>query len=73
MADQPWWGKRLQERGLAPRATPVRQLNVDALATSITEAPEYRQAVADTAGQMTTEDGPARALETLSTALTSSC
>jgi sterol 3beta-glucosyltransferase len=69
MADQPWWGRRLQERGLAPSAIPARRLTADALAAVIAEAPTYRSAGADTAAQMATEDGTGRALEALSTAL----
>jgi sterol 3beta-glucosyltransferase len=71
MADQPWWGRRLHERGLAPRATPARRLTTQTLAATLTEAPRYRSAVADAADQMATEDGTGRALEALTTALSS--
>lgn len=69
MADQPWWGNRLHERGLAPQPIPARRLTADTLAAAIAEAPTYQRTGADTAAQMATEDGTGRALEALSTAL----
>lgn len=69
IADQPWWGRRLHERGLAPPATPARRLTVDALAHAITAARGHERAVTDAAAQMASEDGPRRALDALGAAL----
>jgi sterol 3beta-glucosyltransferase len=69
MADQPWWGRRLHERGLAPRATPARRLTVDTLGTALEAAPTCRGAVAAAADRMATEDGTCQALKALAGAL----
>lgn len=69
MADQPWWGRRLHERGLAPQAIPARRLTVDTLGAALDEAPRYQSAVAEAAGRLAAEDGTGQALKVLAAAL----
>lgn len=69
IADQPWWARRLHERGLAPAGTPARTLTSDALAGRLREVRHHRDSVVDAAAAMATEDGTGTALSALGGAL----
>jgi sterol 3beta-glucosyltransferase len=64
-ADQPFWGARLHEKGLAPPALRQRGLTSERLTAALAEVPGYRPAVRSAARTMAAEDGPGAALEVL--------
>jgi len=65
IADQPFWGARLHDWGLAP--APIRQsaLTSAALVTALNEAERYRPRVTEVAARMALEDGTGAALSVL--------
>ncbi|WP_353828778.1 glycosyltransferase [Agromyces sp. SYSU T0242] len=65
IADQPFWGRVLHERGLGSRPIPVRRLTADHLARAVDEAVPLRPAAQDAAAAMRDEDGLAAAIEVL--------
>jgi sterol 3beta-glucosyltransferase len=67
IADQPFWGARLHEWGLAPAPIKQRALTASALVTALGDAERYRPRVADVAQQMADEDGTGAALAILTT------
>lgn len=62
IADQPFWGARLHERGLSPDPIPRRRLTSARLAARLTDAAACRPAVAAAARAMAVEDGTGAAL-----------
>jgi sterol 3beta-glucosyltransferase len=65
IADQPFWGARLHEWGLAPPPIKQRALTVSALVTALGDAERYRPRVGQVAKQMAAEDGTGAALAVL--------
>ncbi|WP_159801407.1 glycosyltransferase [Arthrobacter zhaoguopingii] len=67
IADQPFWGARVHERGLGP--TPIRQraLTSGRLAAALSRVGEYRPAARRAARAMAAEDGPGTAVGILET------
>lgn len=65
IADQPFWGARLSEAGLAPAPIPQRALTVPALHTALDEAERCRPRVIEVAQVMSTENGTLTALTVL--------
>lgn len=65
IADQPFWGHLLHQRGLGPEPIPYRQLTADRLAAALGEAGRYRGQAARTGELLRKEDGTAVALEVL--------
>ncbi|WP_294564980.1 glycosyltransferase [uncultured Arthrobacter sp.] len=63
IADQPFWGARIHERGLGPAPIRQRALTSDRLAAALWQAEEYRPAVQRTVRAMAAEDGPAAAVD----------
>jgi len=60
MLDQPFWGRRLYELGVAPAPIPVTELDAERLAaafTAVTTEPGYRARAAELAALIATEDG----------------
>lgn len=70
IADQPFWGKLIYQRGIGPEPIPQGRLNADKLAAAITTAvsdAEMKQRAAEMGKQIRAEDGVARALEIIGT------
>jgi sterol 3beta-glucosyltransferase len=67
IADQPFWGDRLHELGLAPPPIRQRALSSATLARALEAAEGYRPRVAEVATAMATEDGTLSALHVLTT------
>jgi sterol 3beta-glucosyltransferase len=66
MADQPFWGKLVYERGIGPEPVPQSKLTVDRLATAIHQAvtdSTMQQRAAELGEKIRGEDGIARAVE----------
>nr|WP_241740218.1 MULTISPECIES: glycosyltransferase [Microbacterium] len=63
IADQPFWGARLHERGLAPAPIPRRRLNAHHVGEALTDSTKYRHAVNVAAEVMSNEHGTAVAME----------
>jgi sterol 3beta-glucosyltransferase len=66
MADQPFWGKLVYQRGVGPQPIPQNWLTTDKLATAITTAVEdqtMKRRAAELGEQIRAEDGIARAVE----------
>lgn len=65
MADQPYWGRRVVELGVAPTAIPRHKLNTQNLATAITamvNEPAYSAQAAQLAQKIRAEDGVGEAV-----------
>jgi sterol 3beta-glucosyltransferase len=67
IADQPFWGARVHERGLGPLPMRQRALTSDRLAAALLQAGEYRPAVQRVARAIAAEEGPGAALDILET------
>jgi len=68
IADQPFWGKVVYERGVGPQPIPQKKLTVDGLAAAITAAvtdETMQQRAAELGAQIQAEDGVARAVEVI--------
>lgn len=65
IADQPFWGARLHERGLAPRPIRARRLTANRLDRALSSVEQYRARVRDVEAAMADEDGCGRALAVL--------
>ncbi len=68
MADQPFWGKVVYERGVGPQPIPQKQLTVDGLAAAITRAVtdgEMQKRAAQLGAQIRGEDGVGQAVALL--------
>jgi sterol 3beta-glucosyltransferase len=66
MADQPFWGRLIYERGLGPKLIPQYNLNADRLAEAIHLAVSdqgMQQRAAAMGAKIRAEDGVARAVE----------
>lgn len=62
IADQPFWGARLHERGLAPLPILRKHLNAHRVSTALAETANYQQAVDAAAETMSKEDGTGTAM-----------
>ena len=65
-ADQPYWGRRIQQLGVGPAPIDHRKLTVERLAAAIRAAATdeaMRQRAADLGARLRAEDGVARAVE----------
>jgi sterol 3beta-glucosyltransferase len=65
-ADQPYWGRRVQQLGVGPAPIDQRKPTVERLAASIqavTTDEAMRQRAADLGAHLRAEDGVARAVE----------
>ncbi len=67
IADQPFWGARLHERGLSPRPIRQRSLTATRLTARLSDAANYRSKVRSAARTMATEAGADTALAVLET------
>ncbi|WP_275451066.1 nucleotide disphospho-sugar-binding domain-containing protein [Arthrobacter sp. Br18] len=67
IADQPFWGARLQEPGLSPRPIRQRTLTSTRLTAALSDAVNCRTAVRAAAHTMATEGGAGTALAVLET------
>ncbi len=65
VADQPFWGRQLAARGLAPPPIPQRRLTTERLARALSEALGLRDTAARVGALVRTEDGPATTLRLL--------
>jgi sterol 3beta-glucosyltransferase len=65
IADQPFWGARLHEAGLAPAPLSRRALSARTLGTALDAVDGCRTRVAEAAGAMADEDGTGAALRVL--------
>jgi UDP:flavonoid glycosyltransferase YjiC (YdhE family) len=65
--DQPFWGRRLRELGVASEVIPAKRLTAVRLAAAIDAAPDRRPAAAGLAQRIAAEDGAARVLELIET------
>lgn len=68
IADQPFWGKVVYERGVGPAPIPQKQLTVAGLAAAISQAvgdPQMRTRAAQLGEQIRTEDGVGQAVAIL--------
>lgn len=68
MADQPFWGRCVQERGFGPAPIPQKKLTVDNLAAAIHEAvnnPAMREKTATVGHQLRAETGVQNAVQRL--------
>jgi sterol 3beta-glucosyltransferase len=66
MADQPFWGNVIHQRGVGPKPLPLLRLTATKLAAAITTAvadAPMQQRAADLGRQIRSEDGIARAVE----------
>lgn len=62
--DQPFWGRRVSELGLGPKALPIGRFSPPAFASALREAvesPAYRRNAIALARELGEEDGPAKA------------
>lgn len=69
IADQPYWGRRIQELGAGPAPIPRKTLTADQLAVAIQQAvtdPSIRQVATDLGRKLTAEDGVGTAVRHLS-------
>jgi sterol 3beta-glucosyltransferase len=65
MADQPFWGKLVYQRGVGPEPIPQNHLTADKLATAITTAVEdqtMKRRAAELGERIRAEDGIGRAV-----------
>lgn len=67
IADQPFWGHRLHERGLAPEPVPYRKVTSDRLTEALAQAGNCRDQAAQVGERIRKEDGTAVALDVLET------
>jgi sterol 3beta-glucosyltransferase len=67
IADQPFWGHLLHQRGLGPEPIPYRKLTADRLADALVLAGRYRDQATRTGELMRKEDGTAVALDVTET------
>ena len=67
IADQPFWGHRLHERGLAPEPVPYRKVTADRLTDALTQVRNCRDRAAQIGERIRKEDGTATALDALET------
>ena len=67
IADQPFWGARLQEIGLTPAAIPQRALDAERLTGALEQAELCRPRVDEVAEALSIEDGTRTALDLLAT------
>ena len=67
IADQPFWGRRLHQHGLAPEPVPYRKLTTDRLTDALAQAENCRDQASQVAERIRKEDGTAAALEVLET------
>ncbi|MFB9904998.1 glycosyltransferase [Allokutzneria oryzae] len=65
LADQPYWGRRMHELGVAPPALPQRGLDSGELAASIKEALSRSAAAAALGERIRAEDGTGKAVHAL--------
>jgi sterol 3beta-glucosyltransferase len=68
MADQPFWGRCVQERGFGPAPIPQKKLTVENLAAAIHEAvnnPDMREKTATVGRQLRAETGVQNAVQRL--------
>ena len=68
MADQPFWGRCVQERGFGPAAIPQKKLTVENLAAAIHDAvhnPDMRERAATVGRQLRAETGVQNAVQRL--------
>lgn len=65
IADQPFWGARLREKGLTPEPIPQRRLTADRLSVALGEADGFRPTVRAAADSMAGEDGTGSALHVI--------
>jgi sterol 3beta-glucosyltransferase len=65
IADQPFWGRRLHERGLAPMPIPYKRLSPVNLAAAIGEALGYRRNAELVGERIRAEQGLRRALDVI--------
>lgn len=65
IADQPFWGRTLHARGLAPRAIPYRRVDERRTHEAIVAAAECRSAATSVAAAMRDEDGTGAAVALL--------
>jgi sterol 3beta-glucosyltransferase len=63
LADQPWWGARLHERGLAPEPIEPRRLDRHRVNAALGEIDQRAPMVRSVAGSMEGEDGEGAALQ----------
>ncbi|MEZ4728870.1 MAG: glycosyltransferase [Caldilineaceae bacterium] len=71
IADQPFWGQVVYERGVGPQPIPQKKLTVDGLAAAITTAvtdQAMEQRAAELGAQIQAEDGVACAVKIISSA-----
>ena len=69
-ADQPFWGRRVHELGVGPKAIPRNKLNADNLANAIQQAitdPTMRQKAHQLGKKIRAEDGVANAVKAIQT------
>ncbi|WP_353808214.1 nucleotide disphospho-sugar-binding domain-containing protein [Agromyces sp. SYSU T00194] len=62
IADQPWWGHLLAERGLSPEPVPAKHLTARRLATALDAIPAFADANRPLAAALASEHGAATAL-----------
>lgn len=67
IADQPFWGHLLHQRGLGPGPIPYRKLTVERLTGALAQAGKYRKQATRTGELMRKENGTAVALNVLET------
>lgn len=68
VGDQPFWGRRMQQLGVAPPPIPQRQLTVETMAAAIRQAlddPQMAVAARRLGEHVRAEDGVAAAVEAL--------
>lgn len=68
IADQPFWGRQLHQRGLAPKPIPYKRLSPSRLAAGIGEALEYRRNAELVGERVRAEQGLRRALDVIEAA-----
>ncbi|MGF9646964.1 glycosyltransferase [Pseudarthrobacter oxydans] len=65
IADQPFWGHRLHQRGLAPAPVPYRNVTADRLADALAQARSCRDRAMQIGERIREEDGTGVALDAL--------
>jgi sterol 3beta-glucosyltransferase len=65
IADQPFWGHLLHQRGLAPAPVPYRKITADRLTDALAHAGSCREQAAQTGERIRKENGTATALDVL--------